>query len=160
MLLDQAPQQLQLAEVGHVRELDHPHVTLLFQLAELVEHEGDAAAHSRGEVPARAAQHDDRAASHVLAAVIADSFDYGDRSTVPHCEALARNSRDVRFARRRAVEHRVANENRLVGNELRGTGMPHDQPPAGQSLSDVVVRLSLELERKPARRECSEALTR
>ena len=39
------------------------------------EHVGDAAAHAGGEVPAGAAEHDDAAAGHVLAAVIADAFD-------------------------------------------------------------------------------------
>src|SRR5258706_7204270 len=118
VLLHQSPQQRELAGVSHVRQLHHPLVALPLQLLELVEYECDATTHSRAEVSAGAAKHDDRAASHVLAAVIADSFHHRDRATVAHAESLASDSGEVSFTRRRAVEHRVSDEDRLVRNEL------------------------------------------
>ena len=47
------------------------------EAAVLVEHVGDAAAHAGGEVAAGPAEHDDAAAGHVLAAVVADALDDG-----------------------------------------------------------------------------------
>src|SRR3712207_7477342 len=48
-----------------------------------------AASHAGAEVFARAAEHDDAAAGHVFAAVVADTFDYCERARVAHGEAFA-----------------------------------------------------------------------
>ncbi len=56
----------------------------------------DAAAHARAEVAAGGAEHDDGAAGHVLAAVIADALDDGGRAAVAHGEALARAAGEER----------------------------------------------------------------
>src|SRR5437867_9409176 len=67
VLLYQLPQNLTLAKFRHVRELNQTHVTLSFQLAELVQHVCHSAAHSGTEVPAGAPKHDDGTSRHVLA---------------------------------------------------------------------------------------------
>jgi hypothetical protein len=143
VLLDQAPQKLEVAALSHSREINHRSITLLLELSELIEHERHPAAHTSSEVSARTSEHDDCAARHVLAAMIADSLDYRDRAAVPDSEPLADNSCDVRFAGCRAVEYRVAGQNRLIGNELRALGMPQNQPAAGKSLADVIIGFSL-----------------
>src|SRR6185503_304729 len=158
VLLDQTAQQIAVTEIGQVRQLDQSHVALALELAEFVQHEGDAAAHSRTEVPTDASEHNHGPTGHVLAAVIADSFDDCHRATVPHREALARGAGKVGFARRRTVQNRVADEDRLVGNELRRAWMTHNQASAGKSLADIIVRLSLELERETTSGESAEAL--
>ena len=61
--------------------------------AVVVEHVGDAAAHARGEVAAGRADHDDAAAGHVLAAVVADALDDGGGARVAHREPLAGDAR-------------------------------------------------------------------
>ena len=160
VLLNDPAQQLTLAELRHVNEIDQPLVALALQLAELIEHECNSAAHPRAEVSPDASEHDDGPTCHVLAAVIADSFHDRDRTAVTHGEALSSNSSEVRLPRRRAIEHGVANENRLVRNELRGTRMPDDKASSRKSLADVVVRLALQLERQTTRGERAEALSR
>ena len=65
--------------------------------AELIEDERETAAHSRGEIATGAAEHDDGSSRHVLAAVIADSFDHCYRAAVAHREALTGNAREVRL---------------------------------------------------------------
>src|SRR5258705_3562473 len=47
VLLDQTAQQFAVAAIGHVRQLDQSHVALALELAELAQHERDAAAHPR-----------------------------------------------------------------------------------------------------------------
>ena len=76
-----------------------PDVAAALELAVLVEHERDAAAHAGGEVAAGRAEHDDDAARHVLAAVIADAFDDRGRAAVAHGEALAGDAGEERLAR-------------------------------------------------------------
>ena len=98
VLLYQPPQNLALAKFGHVRELNQTHVTLSFQLTELVQHVRHSAAHSGTKVTTGAPKHDDCTSGHVLAAVIANAFHYCDRSTVPHREPLAGDSSEIRFA--------------------------------------------------------------
>src|SRR5439155_18361420 len=92
VLLYQLTQYVAVAEIRHARELDQSHVALLFQLAELVQHERDPATHSGAEIPTRAPKHDDGSSRHVLTTVIADAFHHCDRSAVSHREALAGDS--------------------------------------------------------------------
>ena len=66
------------------------------------------------------------------------------------------------FARRRAVENRIADDEVLVRDVGVGGApeRPHRDLASAQSLADVIVRLALELQVHPAAGECSEALTR
>ncbi len=75
---------------------------------------GDAAAHARGEVAPGRAEHDHRAAGHVLAAVVAGAFDDRRRAGIAHAEALAGDAAEVRLALDRAVHHGVADDDVLL----------------------------------------------
>jgi len=57
-------------------------------------HVNDTAGHSGREVLANRPEHDDGAAGHVLAGVIADAFDDGGRAAVADREPLARQAGD------------------------------------------------------------------
>ncbi len=75
------------------------------EVAVLVEHVGDAAAHAGGEVAPGRAEHDHAPAGHVLAAVVADALDDRAGAGVAHREALAGEARGrtpARRSRRRA----------------------------------------------------------
>ena len=84
----------------------------------LVEHIGDAARHAGCEVAAGLADDDDDAAGHVFAAMVADAFDDGDRARIAHGEALAGDAAEVALALGRAVEHGVADDDRLLRDDL------------------------------------------
>ena len=79
-------------------------------------------------------EHDDAAAGHVLAAVVADALDDRDGAAVAHGESLAGQAADVRLAARRAVERDVADDDVLFGREGRSLGriarcsLPPDSP--------------------------------
>src|SRR4029078_9291591 len=96
-----------LAQVGDGNEVDHRQIALLPEQIELVEHERKSAAHASAEVSSCFAEKDDGAASHILAAVIADTFDNRDRTAVAHRESLAGGTGEVSLARCRAVKNRV-----------------------------------------------------
>ena len=99
-----------------------------------------------------AAEHDDAAAGHVLAAVVADALDDGERARVAHREALAREPAEERAARRRAVEHGVADDHVLLGGEGRVLGRAHGEHAAGEALAGVVVGVADRASaRRPAR---------
>src|ERR1700685_851246 len=70
-------------------KFDHPGVAARIESTVIVEHVGDSAAHSGGEIAPGAAEHDHRAARHVLAAMVADTFDDRRRAAVAHRETLA-----------------------------------------------------------------------
>ena len=74
-----------------------------------------AAAHASRKVEARAAQHHDGTARHVLAAMIANPFDDGLRSGVSHREALSGPPAEERLSRSRAVQDGVADHHVLFG---------------------------------------------
>ena len=58
--------------------------------------------------------HHDDAAGHVLAAVVARALDDGDGAGVAHREALAGDAAEIALAGDRAVEHRVADDDRAL----------------------------------------------
>ena len=99
-------------------EFHHRHVAALGEVAVLVEHIGDAARHAGREVAARRPEHDHDAARHVFAAMVARALDDRDRAGVAHREALARDAAEVALARDGAVEHRVADDDRLLRHDL------------------------------------------
>src|SRR5204862_7243217 len=74
---------------------------------------GHAAAHAGREVAAGVAQHHHYAASHVLAAVVAQALDHRHGAGVAHGEAFARHAVEIGLAGDGAVEHRVADDDVL-----------------------------------------------
>ena len=116
--LDAVAQPGRVVVVG-LLDVDHLEVDPAEEPAVLVEHVGDAAGHAGAEVAAGAAEHDDPPAGHVLAAVVADALDHRDRARVAHAEALADDAADEDLAAGRAVEHDVAGDDVLLGDEGR-----------------------------------------
>src|SRR3954470_9678859 len=160
VLLDESAQEIALAEIGDVNEIDERLVAALVELAELVEHECQAAAHSGAEVATDPAEHHHGSTRHVLAAVVADAFHHRHRAAVANGEPLTSDAGDVRLARCRAIQGGIPDQHRLIGYELRRLRVPNDQTPARQTLADVVVGFALQLERESARGKGAKALAR
>ena len=128
------------------------------EAAVLVEHVGDAAAHPGGEVAPGAAEHDDVAAGHVLAAVVADALDDGVGARVAHGEPLAGEPAEERLAPGRAVEDGVADDHVLLRGEGRALGRPDRDRAAREPLAGVVVRVAVERQLDPGREPRAERL--
>ena len=157
VLLDQ---RVQLDRVGRVDlvEADQLDVAARREPVLGIEHVGDPAAHARGEVAPGGPEDDDAPARHVLAAVVADALDDRVGARVAHREALAREPAEERAARRRAVEHGVADDHVLLGQEAGVVGRPHRDHAAGQALAGVVVRVADERQLDARRQPGAERL--
>ena len=105
-------------------------------------------------------EHDDDAAGHVFAAMVAGAFDDGDGARVAHGEALARDAAEIAFAGDGAVHDGVADDHALFGHDAGLRIGPHDQLAAGEALADVVVGFADEIERDARRRPGAERLAR
>jgi hypothetical protein len=112
-----------------------------------------------GEIATGAPEHDDGPAGHVLAAMIAGALDDGRGAGIAHAKALAGDAAKIRLAGNRAVHHRIADDDVLVGLRRRLGIRIDDDPAARQALADIIVGCSLQLEADAAREECAEALT-
>src|SRR5206468_12968157 len=99
-----------------------------------------------GEVASRPPEHDNRAARHVLAAVVAGALDDGARAGIAHAEALARDAAEVRFALDRAIHHRVADDDVVFGFGGASRIRIDDNASARQALAYVIVGRALQLE--------------
>jgi hypothetical protein len=58
--------------------------------------------------------HDHETAGHVFAAMVADAFDHRDGARVAHGKALARDAAEVALALDGAVQHGVADDDRVL----------------------------------------------
>ena len=113
VLRDQIVEQLLVFFRRDRLQLDHAGIAALLEFFDFVQHKRHAPRHACREIAAGPAEHHDHAAGHVLAAVIAGPFDDGTRAAVPHGKPLTRHAIEIGFALRRAIERRVADENRL-----------------------------------------------
>ena len=133
-------------------------VAALRELGVVVEHVRDPAAHPGREVASRRADHDDPAAGHVLAAVVADTLDHRGRARVAHREALAGDAAEERAPGGRAVEHGVADDHALLGAVRGAVGRPNGDHASRQALADVVVGVTDERQLDPGREPGAERL--
>src|ERR1700674_571944 len=122
------------------------------------QHISQPAGHARTKIQAERPEDDGHASGHVFAAVLADTFHYGERTAVSDSETFAASGGDKELAGRGTVEHGVAGKHVTAprGGEPRGDG----DSPARQSFSDVVVGFAFEFERNPLGKKSTEALTR
>src|SRR5262249_22062922 len=104
------------------------------------------------------AEHDHDATSHVFAAMVAGALDDRDGAGIAHREALAGDAAEVAFALDCAVEHRVADDDRLFRHEAAVGGGTDDDAAAREALADIVVGVALEFESHAVREPGAEAL--
>ncbi len=90
--------------------------------------------------------------------MVAGAFDHRNGAGIAHRETLAGNAAEVAFAFDRAVEHGVADNDRFLRHDAGVGGRPHDDPPAGETLADIVVGVAFELEGHAAREPGTETL--
>src|SRR2546423_13615904 len=129
VLFDEVPQRIALAEIGDGNQIDHGEVAMLLEQIELIEHERHSAAHTGGKVTTSFAEHDDSTAGHVLAAVIADAFDDSSRAAVAHGKTFTGGAGEIRFAPCRAGQDGIADQNSLIGDEMRRARVAHHASP-------------------------------
>src|SRR2546423_7356699 len=112
---------------------------------------GETAGHSRAKVQTERTEHEDDAASHVFAAVLADTFNYGKGAAVADAETLAGASCDIELARCCAVENGISGEN--VATARRGRPGRNGNRAARHAFADVVVGFAGELQGNTIREE-------
>ncbi len=151
------------ADLGQLRfggplELDHAHVAAPLERVAGVIDIGHAAAHAGREVLAHLTQHQDHAAGHVLAAVVAHALHDQGGTGVAHSEPLAGQAVDKALPAGGAVERHVAHRDVLV-ELVGGAGVGgHGNDAAGQALTHVVVGLAADVEGYAGRQEGAETL--
>ena len=142
----------------HGLKLDHRHIAALLERLVLIEHVGDAARHAGREVASGTAEHDHHTAGHVFAAVVARAFDDCDGAGVAHREALAGDTAEIALALNCAVQHGIADDDRLLRHDARIARRIDHDAAAREALADIIVGLALELEAHAAREPRPEAL--
>src|SRR5262245_16779786 len=148
-----------LLRLGDERlEIDHRGVAPAREPSVDIEHIRDPARHAGREVSPGDAEDDDRAAGHVLTAVVANALDHGVRAGIAHREALPRYAAEVRAAGDGAVQHHVAGDDvlRRLAAELRAR--LHADSAAGEPLAAVVVGVADQVQPNALREEGAEAL--
>ena len=90
--------------------------------------------------------------------MIAGALDDGDRAGIAHGKALAGDAAEIALAGDGAVQHRVADDDRLFRDDGGFLGRPHHDTAAGQALADIVVGVAMKLEGDAAGEERAEAL--
>src|SRR5262245_29755976 len=117
------------------------------------------ARHAGGKIPSRCADNDDPTPSHILAAVISHTFDYGANTAVAHAEAFASHTANIRLATGSAVKSDIANDDVFLRSKSRTLRRIQNHLAARETLTKVVVRVTLQFERHAGRNKFPKALT-
>ena len=144
--------------VGQFFQADHLHVAAWREIAGLIQHVGDAAAHARGEIAAGLAEHDHAPAGHVFATMVADGFHDGVHAAVADAETFARHAADVNLAGRRAVKRHVADDDVFLGDECGTLRRINNDFAAAQAFAEIIVGVAFEFEGHARGHERAEAL--
>src|SRR6516164_6497922 len=157
----------QRLEVLHVRlhglgmyaaDVDELVVVAVDEIALEVEYVGEAAGEAGPEVDPGAPKHAYRSTRHVLAAVIAGTFDHRYRARVAHRETLAGHPGGIQLPARGTVQAGVAHDDGVARRKARARRMAQHDPAGGHAFADIVVGIALEIEMQPAGVPHAEAL--
>src|SRR6266516_4837204 len=141
-------------------QVHHRGVATLHEFAVEVEHIGDAAGHSGGEVASGDAQDGDGPAGHVFAAVISDAFDDGGGARVAYGETLAGHAAEVRLTRDRPIKDDVPRDD-VFGRLATELGRwRNDDAAAREPLPAIIVGIADQFEGHTSSEERPEALAR
>src|SRR5260370_22951292 len=119
---------------------------------------GQPAGHARAEIQDERPEDDSDAARHVFAAVLADAFDNGKRTTVADSETLPSASGNKELTRSGAIEHGVSGKNVTAPGGCKSSS--DGDGSAGKTFSNVIVGLALEPEGHALGKKSAEALAR
>ena len=119
---------------------------------------GKAAGHARAKIHPRRTQNYSHAGRHVLAAVLADTFDHCERAAVAHRKSFAYSTGHIEFSAGGAVEQGVAREHIAAQRSLFPGG--DRNRAAGQTLAHVIVGLADQTEVQSLDQESAEGLSR
>ena len=101
----------------------------------------------------------DAATGHVFTAVVTNAFDYRTGTGVAHGEPLRSDASDIRFTAGCAIQNDIASYDiffRCEGAFLRWI---QNDLAAGQTFTDVVIRVTFYGKRDAFRQPCPQALT-
>src|SRR5215510_8265833 len=117
------------------------------------------ARHAGGKIPPRCPDNDDPTSGHILAAVVSHTFDNGANTAIAYAEAFASHAANVRLATGSAVKSDIANDDVFLRSKSRTLRRIQNHLAARETLTKVVVRITLQFERHTGRDKCSKSLT-
>ena len=144
---------------GDLLDTAHTLVDAGIDIAVLIQHIGDTAAHTGSKVFADLTDNHHAAAGHVFTSVIAYTLDNSHGTGVSDTETLTGHTVDVGFTVGRTVQCHVTDNDVLILFVFNACRRIHDQLTAGQSLTKVIVGVALQLDGHTLRNKGSEALS-
>jgi hypothetical protein len=159
VVLDQATHESDLMRVLDAAELNHLLVDLALEVLVDVENVSNTSRHTSGEIATSAAKAENTTTCHVLATVVTHTLNNGSDTGVADSETLGSHTAEEAGTSSSAVETDVTDDHVLLGLEDGGTRWVDDQATTGQTLSNVVVAVTLKLESDTRSKECTERLT-
>src|SRR5262245_62082021 len=107
--------------------------------------------HAGGKIPPRCPDNDDPTSGHILAAVVSHTCDYRANTAIAYTEAFASHTADIRLATGSAVKSDIANDDVFLRSKSRTLRRIQNHLAARETLTKVVVRITLQFERHTGR---------
>jgi hypothetical protein len=159
VVLDQAAHESDLMRVLNAAKLNHLLVDLALEVLVDVQDVSNTSRHTSGEVAASAAEAENATTCHVLATVVTHTFNNGSDTGVTDGETLGSHTSEEAGTSSSTVETDVTDDHVLLGLEDGRARWVDDQATTGQTLSNVVVAVTLKLKSDTRGKEGTEGLT-
>src|ERR1700693_841200 len=159
MLLNQVQEFLEILRICDTFELDQLEIAILSKFVLGIVDVSDPARHTGGEVPSSRTQNDGTPAGHILAAVVADPLNHGQRAGISDTESLGGLPAEIRLALDGSVKGNVADEDVLLRAERGSPRGINDDAASGQPLADIVVGVPFKFDCHSVRQPRAQTLT-
>src|SRR5215510_9491964 len=155
-------QLLHFLQISFVQSLKRHRfeVTTVLEGSVFVQNIGYPARHAGGKISPRCPDNDHPTSGHILAAMIAYTFNHGTNTTIAHTESLASHTANIRLAIGSAVKGHIANDNIVLWRKSRTFRRIQNHLAAGKTFAKIVVSVTLQFEGHASWDKCPKALTR
>ena len=158
VVLDQATHESDLMRVLDAAKLNHLLVDLALEVLVNVQNVSDTSRHTSGEVATSAAKAENATTCHVLATVVTHALNNGSDTRVTDSETLGSHTAEETGTSGSAVETDVTDDHVLLGLEDGRARWVDDQTTTRQTLSNVIVAVTLKFESDTGGKEGTEGL--
>jgi hypothetical protein len=159
VVLDKTADKGDLSRVLQRRKLNHLLVDLALKVALHVKNISDTTRHTGSKVSTGRSKNENTTTSHVLATVVTNTLNDSSGTGVSDGETLSTHTAEEALTAGSTVETGVTNDDVLLSLEDCVSGRVDDQTTAGQTLTDIVVAVTLELKSDTGCKEGTEGLT-
>src|ERR1700740_3347035 len=146
MVSQHSVNQLDIAILFELLNPDHCRIEPGPEAFVLIQDKDFTAAHAGPEIFPGLSKDHHNATGHILASMIANSFDHRDRAGIAHRKPFTAHPVEIRLATRCAIQYDISDDDILRRDKCRALRRIDSDPASGKPFANIVVSGALYME--------------